>query len=256
MKQISILFLGGVLLAGVTSVLAYQDAPKDGASSGVTRDAVAVLKKAASALSKVKVAHYTATYSAEGWATSRVPAVTGTVVVGPKAEYDVDRFRCDVRLTPYDSKETLSYLAGCDGDVYFLSDPKSKTVYADMDPAVLGSRARDVQRVLMRRFSLAKDWMKEELEAKSGALGAEATIGGELCHRVDVKISDQERRAWFFSKSDLLPRRVDRYYMNDEGEEGLTRLVMTNLKAQTTLDLSPFKFEVPPGFKKTDDFAP
>jgi hypothetical protein len=243
-------------LAAAWNILSPTAARADEESKGVTADAAAVLTQAATALSKAKVVQYTAEYSADGWVTSRVPAVNGSVVMGPKADYDVDRFRLSVSLTPYESKETASYTAGCDGDTYYLSDAKTKTVYADMDPAVMGSNARDVQRVLLRNFSQTEDWMKEELDAQAGAVGEEETVGGEPCHRIDVTISDRERRAWFFAKSDLLPRRVDRIYLDPDGKEGVTRLVIKDLKARSKLDLSPFKVEVPAGFTKTDQFAP
>ena len=229
---------------------ASADKPK--AASSEPRE---ILEKAQAALEQVKQARYTARYHGEGWVTQYVATVEGSAMLGEMSEHEIARFRCDVKLTPPKSKETMQLTAGSDGDLFFLIDPKTKTVYADMDDAVLGTHSSNAQRLLIRDF-VSKEPLAEELDGKPLELKEDVNVGGETCYQVYVAISESRGITWFISRKDWLPRRVDRVYKDPEQGEGSTRLVLTDLVVGTTCDVEQFKLTVPPGFTRTDDFAP
>ena len=223
---------------------------------GELTDPMEILKRADAAIKKVDRVSYNADYKATEWITAFVPAVTGKVVMGERSKHDIDRFFCQVKLQSAKSSETSEYTAGSDGDVFFVIDPKTKTAHQDMDPAVLGSEARNIQRVLLREFS-APDPFDDELKAEEIELKGSKPIGDEMCYEVYVKAKDAPpAMVWHFSTTDFLPRRVTRIYKNDEGQEGTTELTLSDLVVNPKSAKDPFKLTVPPGFKKTDEFAP
>ncbi|UCE60530.1 MAG: DUF2092 domain-containing protein [Phycisphaerales bacterium] len=217
-------------------------------------EATKVLEKSAEALTQVKFARYDAAYKGTGWATQYVPTIEGSVVLGEPSEYDILRFRCEVKLTPTGSEETLEYVVGSDGDLHFLIDAKEKMVYADMDEAVLGTRQRDLQRALLRDF-VAKEPLANDIKAEKVELKDVETVDGVECQQVHVTYGETREAVWFISKKDQLPRRVVRVYKNDKGEIGTTELTLSELKVSKKVDLTQFKLTVPEGYKRTDDFA-
>jgi hypothetical protein len=247
--------------AGVFIVTALAMGNMAGAADGGGQDAApsseakAILKKSAAALEKVKVVRYRGKYEGTGWVKALVADVEGHAALGAPSEHDVPRFRCEVKLTPPNAEETLTFTAGADGDLYYLVDPEKKTVYADMDDAVMGSQQRNIQRVLLPDF-VAEKPLEAHLAAENVQLAETVEVGGEACHQVRVIQSEEREVVWFISTSDYLPRRVDRVYRNPERGEGMTRLVITELKASPTPDTALFKLSVPAGYARTDDFAP
>lgn len=244
-----------------------------------------ILKRAAAAAKKITSVSYKAEYTGTGWVAQFVADVRGTAMIGGRSEWDIARFRCDVKLRtprPKDddkdddkenageakknesqglwSDEVKSFTAGSDGDVYFLIDPQVKIAYEDMDPAVLGTNSRNLQRVILPEFS-AKEPFKEALEAKSVEISGSESVAGEDCHRVTVKTGESSPAAvdWYISKKDYLPRKVVRIYNNrsdPEGPQGTTELTISQLVINPKFKADPFKLVVPSGFKKTDEFAP
>ena len=198
---------------------------------------------------------YDAHYSATGWITAHVPQIEGCAVLGEPSQYDIVRLRTEVKMTPPKSEEMIALTAGCDGDLFFLIDPKVKMVYADIDEAVLGTQQRNVQRLLMREF-VTKEPLADVLKAEKPELKETGQVGDETCYQIHVSLSDTRGITWFVSKKGWLPRRVDRLYQNPEKEEGSTRLVLTNVIARATFSIEPFKAIVPHGFTRRDDFAP
>jgi outer membrane lipoprotein-sorting protein len=246
----------GVLLSlFVVSGAVAQDT---GTQSGEPTDGREILKKAAEAAKNVKLVGYEAEYSSTGWVKPYVADVKGKVVVGEQSKWELDRFLCEVTLKPPGSEESHQFSAGSNGDLFFLVDSKTKTVYADIDSAVLGSQGRHIMRVLLRQFG-APDPFKEELEAKSIELKGTETVHGEECYHVFVKPEAPPEQDWFFSKRDLLPRKVIRSYLNQQdpkAEKGTTQLTITDLEANLRVAVDPFKVKVPKGYTKTDEFAP
>ncbi len=45
-------------------------------------------------------------------------------------------------------------------------------------------------------------------------------------------------------------------YKNPQGELGTTQLEVFELVAKPAFNMAPFRLAVPPGFSKTDEFAP
>lgn len=240
-----------------------------------------ILKKANAATKLVKRISYHAQFTGTGWVIKFVADVRGTTVMDGRSEWDIDRFRSKVKLRkprkddsdestdgskeksktedPW-SSEVQAYTAGSDGDVYFLIDPAAKMAYEDMDPAVLGSNGRNIQRLVLPQFS-AEEPFKKELEAESVELIGTESVAGEDCYRLTIKTCETSPAAvdWYFSKKDWLPRKVVRIYNNrkdPEGEPGTTELTISRLVLNPKLSKNPFKLVVPPGFTKTDDFAP
>ena len=252
------LSLGVAIAAFTTGAVADQAAEPAKTTEegkGPSGDAMAVLKKAEEALKKVKLARYKAQYKGTAWVTAYVPSIEGSAIVGELSKYDIVRFRSDVKITPTESNEVTELSAGSDGDLFYLIDPKAKIVYADIDEAVLGTHSRNARRILLQSF-VDKEPLADDLKAKTVELKEAVDIGGEPCHQVLVTRSETQEVVWFISKKDFLPRRVDRLYKNPQGEVGSTELVLTDLIVKSTPDMELFKLNVPPGFTKTDEFAP
>lgn len=228
---------------------------ENGKATATGVEAKKILEKTAAALEKVKFVAYNAKYQGVAWIRDHVADVEGSVLLGEPSEYDIQRFRCEVKLTPQKSEETFELTAGSDGDLYYLIDQANKTVYADIDAAVLGTHDRNLQRVLMRPF-VAKDPLSDELKAEEVELLETTVISGEPCQQVRITVSESRHTVWFVSKRDWLPRRVDRFYKNGKGEIGSTQLAISDLVAESKFKLGPFKLTVPQGFTKTDEFAP
>ena len=255
MSQMIPFILGLCMAAGALADQTDKSSPSADKPKATSSEPREILEKAQAALQQVKQARYTARYQGEGWVTQYIATVEGSAMLGEMSEHQLARFRCDVKLTPPKSEETIQLTAGSDGDLFFLMDPKTKTVYADMDDAVLGTHSSNAQRLLMRAF-VSKEPLAKELEGKPLELKEDVDVGGETCYQVYVALSESQGTTWFISRKDWLPRRVDRVYKNPEQGEGSTRLILTDLVVSTTCDDGQFKLTVPPGFTKTDDFAP
>ena len=252
-------FILGLSIALATQRIEVAQASDEPSSpSAKSAEAMEIMKKAEQAAKKIKLARYTAEYKATGWVTKHVPHVEGTAVIGEPSEYDLLRFFTEIKLTPYDTKEIVQVSAGCDGDLSYLIDPKAKMVYADIDAAVLGSHERGVQRLLVREF-VAEEPFADELKAEKMKLKEDVQVGDEKCHQVLVELQPGRSTIWSISQKDFLPRRIERIYANrqdPEAEPGTTTLTLTNVVAETKFRIEPFQLKVPPGFAKTDEFAP
>jgi hypothetical protein len=216
---------------------------------------IEILKQAQAALKEVKLVRYRGSYKGTAWITAYVPNIEGTAMLGEPSEHDIARFRCEVKLTPVGSSETIELTAGSDGDLYYVIDPQAKIVYADIDPAVLGSRQRDPRRLLVQSF-VVEEPLAEELQAENVELKEDAEIGGVACYQILVPRAAGREFVWYIAKQDFLPRRVDGHYKNPAGELGTTQLELTDLVAEREFRLAPFELTVPEGFTRTDDFAP
>lgn len=245
--------VAGLCFASVCAIADEVVTKTTGSSEGFE-----ILKKAETALKEVKQVSYRAEFKATGWVAAFVPEVSGTALLGERSKWDLDRFRCEVKLQPRGSSEVIELTAGSDGDLFFLIDSKNKMAYEDMDPAVLGSQGRDIQRVLMREFT-ASDPFGDEIKPDLVELKGTESVGGEECYQIHIKSDTPPEVVWFISKKDFLPRRVRRIHPNrrdPKGEPGTTELTVTNLVVNPKLNSNPFKLVVPTGFTKTNDFAP
>jgi len=244
-----------VLCSAIGPVRAQDDPAK---KPGGNADALDLLRKSQTALKKVEQVKYRGAFQGLGWVAEFVAQVEGATVMGRQSKYELDTFRSEVKLTPKGKTEPVEITVGSNGDVFFLIDPKTKTAYEDMDPAVLGSVGRDAQRLIMPVFGKADPYGKE-LDPESVELKGTETVGEVECQIVGIKGKEPPDLEWFIATTDYLPRRVRRLYPNQrdpQGPPGTTELTISDLVVNPKLDGDPFKLTVPEGFTKSDDFAP
>ena len=232
----------------------------------VSRDpkAVEILKRANDATEKVKILMYTAEFSGEGFRLDRIGISAGARVSGSFTAAVIEgrnasKFRIDVNYTPADSKETQEFSFGGDGDTFFFIDPKSKTVYEDIDPVIFGDRGNIGRRTLGMREYLLPTPFNDEINGKKVELKGERTVGDVPCHEIHVQYAQQPNQSahWYFGKKDHLPRGVRRVFTNDQGAKSTVTLMISNLAVNPTFIVDPFTAIVPEGWtKNTDDVAP
>lgn len=231
--------------------------PQFGLAEELT-DPSEILKRADEACRKVEAASYSVVARSTAWLESRVPSSEGEVVVAGKVkgQQDVGKFRVKARTRPPGGGEAVELVGGSDGENFFLIDSATKTVYEDIDPAVMGRSARAIQSLIIRPFVDAEPFTNE-FKAEKLELKETADVDGESCYQVHITYADAQGEAvYFFSKKDLLPRRRDRIINNPEQGKATRELIISKLQVNPALPDSTFKAEVPEGYKKTDDFAP
>lgn len=243
------LTLIGVL---ATSALALDDKDKDKKSdkpaAGEMTDAKEILKKADAATKEVKAARYVGTFKGIGANAARVPTVEGPAMIKGWDGGRPTHIKATMTVEmPGQPKEECTI--GADGENFYLIDPQTKTVYADIDPAVLGRRGQLAQVMMMLEFVHPAPF-SDELNGTAELQGSEK-VNGEDCYKIHVKyvVEGGPEATWYFSKKDFLPRRVDR------DTQGYS-LEIERLEADPKLGDDAFKLKVPEGYKKTDDFAP
>ncbi len=236
----------------MVSVAAAQDG-----NTGALTDPTEILKKADDASKAVKFVKYTAEFKATGGDASRTPSVEGTVVLNGLKNGRPEKWHYDLKARLPGSEETRHVVAGTNGDEYFVLDSEKKIAYVDIDPAVLGSAGRYVQSATMLEY-VHETPFTDEINGEKKELKGTTKIGDEECYEIYVKYAGQGQEAnWFFSKKDFLPRRVDRKFAAREGAEpNVRQLTVTSLTVDPKFDNDPFKFELPEGYTKSDDFAP
>ena len=213
------------------------------------KEAVALMTKVDEATKAVEMVNYKATFHGTGAAATRVPKVEGTVTMSGKSEATA-KFRVEGKLQR-DSAETKEFVAGHDGEDFYLIDPAKKMVYADIDPAIITGEGRALMGLMMREF-IHPTPFSDEINANTAEIQGSEKIGEEDCLKVYIKYSQQNQEAyWYVSKKDFLPRRVDRMMRSAAGETGSTELILTDLTLKATGD--PFKLVIPEGYEKTDE---
>ena len=165
-----IFLLPGLLLA--TAASADADTKSD--------EAREILKKARDALTKVTLVAYDFDFKGTGGLEPRGRAVSGNTVLGLPSEDKVDRFRSQVEIEDPSSLQPIKLTVGGDGNELFFTDHKKKTVYQDLDPAVLGRRGTRIQQLLRREF-ISEEPLKDEIAAEKLELRDSQSIGGEDC---------------------------------------------------------------------------
>jgi hypothetical protein len=231
--------------------LRAQDASKTPAPSGEAAD---FARKVADTLKQTHTVAYKATYAPTGWVAQRVPSVDGTATIGKQSKHKIDPFVVDVKIRKSGSEEVTELKGGTDGDQYFLIDPKSKTCYKDLDPAVQGGQSRNLARIVLRDFA-APEPLADILKSGEIELRGDVKIGDEDCRELYMKHADSGTMIWAVSKKDHLPRKVTRLIQNDQGE-ATTELTLSDLVVNPQFVRNPFEMVCPEDYKKTDDFAP
>lgn len=226
-------------------------------SAGDLTDPTEILKKADEASKAISSVKYTATAKGTGAEEKRIPKVEGTVWLSGYQNGRPEKVRFEAKVTPADGSPSREITMGNDGNEYFVLDPAKKIAYVDIDPAVTGTSGRMVGLLTMLEYVHDAPF-SDEINGQEKTLKGIEKVGGEDCYHIYVKYSQEGQEAdWYFSKKDYLPRRVDRKFTpRGGGEPGGRQLIVTALTVDPKSDKDPFKFDLPEGYEKSDDFAP
>lgn len=215
-----------------------------------------IVQKSAEAIGKLKVVAYDLEYKVAGTFVYFLPNVSGRVIMGKESPDGFKRFHCRVKMQKGDSAEAIEVTAGADGNIYYLIDDKAKTVYADIDPQVMGKHRDGIDFTLTREFGLARPF-EDALNGGEMKYVREEKVDGHDCHVIFFKSSPiVPAMDWYFSKADHLPRRIHFANKDPQGNEGSGQATLLNLAVDPKLDKDPFQLVVPPGYKRTEEFAP
>ena len=256
-----IVFHAMVLALGSGAVWAQdaatQPKPAAPAAAGELTDATEILKKADEASKAVDSVKYTAKAKGLGADEPKIPVVEGTVYLDGFKNNRPEKVRFEAKVTMPGSSDVKEFTMGNDGKEYFLIDPNKKIAYVDIDPAVVGSSGRMVGGLTMLEY-VHEAPFSDEINGKVKEFKGSEKVGTEDTYHVYVKYAQEGQEAdWYFSKKDFLPRRVDRHSPGREGAApGGRQLVVTSLTVAPKSDKDPFKFELPAGYTKSEDFAP
>ena len=218
-------------------------------------DPVEILKKVDAAAKAVKVAKYKATVKGTGAFESRAATSEGTVVLSGWGGGGPKKFWVHAKTKRPGSSETTELTAGTDSEDYYLINHATKKAYVDIDPAVIGSSGRPLQALLTLEFVHPTPF-SDEIDAKKQELKGSKTIGGEDCYEIHVTYANDQKAIWHFSKKDFLPRARLDLRSSPSGESGGQQKIMTDLEIEPKFENDPFKFKLPEGYTRTDDFAP
>lgn len=212
--------------------------------------ALEIFMKADAATKRVKSVKYKASSSASGAAASRIPKMTGTVIMVGEDPSGFDKYYIDFKGEMPDGRK-LAGTTGSDADEYFLLDPAKKIAYVDIDESVTGTAGQAARVLIFREFSHPSPF-GDEVNGDKRELKGGKKIGDEDCHHLYVVYSGGQGEAdWYISKKDFLPRRVDRVLRGG----GTLIVTITDLKISPKLDPGIFKVKVPEGWTKTDEPA-
>jgi outer membrane lipoprotein-sorting protein len=230
-------------------------AEEEGKKTAELTDAKAILERTAEALKKVQTVSYEVEYNVTGWFAKFLPNIRGTIVIGKDTPQKVQRFHSTLTVQKVGSSESTEVNAGADGNIYFVIDPNTKVVYADIDPAVLGKAQWGVQFSMVREFAEAEPFA-DALKSGEVRPADSARVDEEDCYALWIKSPTNPEALWFFSKRDFLPRRISFRQTNDEGKEATAENILHKLTVNPTFVKNPFELVVPEGYTKTDEFAP
>ncbi len=236
-----------------TAAVALQDTAKE---SGKLPTAEEVMHKAEQAMKQIKIVQYRFAQRGHGEAAEAPPRLEGRVVLSGYRGHWVERFRVDAKVRKPGESEPVNLVAGSDGDIIYLVDEKQKKVYADIDPAVLGSQMFTILETVVGAF-VSPNAFEYEKKAERIELKETTKVGDDECHVLRFQLGGGVNEiVWFIAKKDGLPRRFDWIFKGPTGEPMGASTVLTELRVNPTFDTNPFKLTVPEGFTKTDDFAP
>lgn len=241
----------GLLLCVCSHIMAQEPGKKD----SDLPDAKTILQRVSQALKSTPTVSYRAEYKVVGWATAFVPNMEGPVVVGQQSKYKLQRYYCQLKVQKEGSSEVREFTAGCDGENFFMIDPKTRTAHQDIDPGVIGGDGWSIMFVMVPEFG-APDALDKLLKTAKIEIKGTTKVGEVECVEVRIQADDPQDVVWTVSKKDFLPRRITGVFKNGEGVESSTDLILHDFKVNPTFVKSPFELVVPEGYKKTDEFAP
>jgi outer membrane lipoprotein-sorting protein len=236
------------------AVLAGEKAEKKQPNAPL--DAQAVMRRAEEALKQIKLVEYRFAQRGYGEGLDVPPKAEGRVVLSGYSNMWVKKFRLEAKVRRPGESEPVNLTAGSDGNVTYLVDEKTKKVYADMDPAVLGSQSWPIMETLVTQL-VNPDSFEYEKKASKTELKEPSKVGEEECHTLRFEFgAGSGEVVWYFSQRDFLPRRVDWVFKGPKGEVMGTQMLLMDLRVNPAFDSDPFQWSVPEGFTRTDDFAP
>lgn len=211
-----------------------------------------VLRKVDSATKAVKAVSYEAELlrvAKDGASTSRGRAA----VVLEKINPDELDFKVHVRSLPGEGtgKAADSLIFAADGKSAMKIDHGAKTfTKADHDESrgLAGSLAAFV----MTEYVHATPF-SDEINARSARFEPEQKVGGVDCYVIYVEYGRDGAgdARWYFAKSDLLPRRVDRI-----GPNGSSTMVLSNVNPKPQIDRETFALKAPEGYQERQPDRP
>lgn len=247
--------LSGILLLAATSFVAASDEKK---KPDDQINPVDIVKKADEATKAVKAVRYQGSMQAEGAAAERMPLCEGSAVFEKNAKSELGRARVEVSGRAGKAPETRRVVVGNDGENSYMIDHDAKTAYVDVDPAVQGSGRTLAAGVVMAEYAHPRPF-SDEVNAKDHKYEGIEKVGDVECHKVSLTYANAPQKAvWYFGKNDFLPRKVTRQFVDQASGEvrGSTTQTVTKLEVDPKLTGDEFKFTLPEGYKKSDDFAP
>jgi hypothetical protein len=219
-------------------------------------DPVEILKKVDAAAKAVKAVKYKATFKGLEESAAQLPEVEGTVVISGWTGGGPEKFLYDAKVKRPGSSEVRQITAGGDGEEFFVIDHANKTAYVDIDPAVLGRTGRTAAALLTAEFVHPTPF-SDELNGQKQELKGSKTIGGEDCYEIHVVYAGAGGEAlWHFSKKDFLPRARRDLLAAPGGQRRSQQRILMDVVVDPKFEKDPFKFKLPEGYTKTDDFAP
>lgn len=247
-----------VLLVGLTLCLtamptvAAQDQDQAPAPSDEVID---ILKKVDAAAKAVKAVSYHGRIEEAGRFCSTLSLVEGDVLmVGDGVRPQPSKCRVASRTKLVGSDQVREMTIAYDGETVWVLDATDKKAYQSTEPDVLGPVGKSALAWLMMIEFVHPTPFSDEINAEKAELKGETKVGDEECYHIHVKYRDARglESAWYVSKKDYLPRRVDRLRPTLEGDMSVRTLIVTDLVVDPELTDGSFKLVVPEGFEMAE----
>jgi outer membrane protein assembly factor BamB len=159
-------------------------------------------------------------------------------------------FLIEGTVKPAGAEEVFTIHAGCDGDRYFIVDPTTKTVHADLETSVLGPARQAVFAAFLSQLVDPAPF-DQQLRSNGHELIGSKQIGDVDCF--EIKVNDEE--TWYIAKHDLLPRGNQTFYDID-GQKGSLIKLLSKLEADPELPADHFEIKLPEGYSKSEQPLP
>jgi len=247
------------LMVGLSLMGVYARADEKPAASAdkkVDSEATKILKKVDAAARAVKAVKYQVKAVGVGASAARAGEVEASVIFTGLVGMNPEKFRCDAKFKMPGAKEAKHIVVGSDGEEYYLLDYAEKKAYVDIDPVVLGRMGAGISRGTVMIEFLHPTPFQDEIDGKEQKILTTKTIDGVECYVIEVTYTQGQKAVWSFGKNDFLPRERLDPRTSPDGKQGGQLKTITGLDVHPKIDDNTFKFKIPEGFTKVDDFAP
>lgn len=219
-------------------------------------DPVDILKKVDAAAKAVQAVYYETEFKGIGESAAQIPEIKAKIKIGGITGGRPTLVHAELWAKMPESEETKHVVVGTDGDDYYVIDHKSKKVYVDIDPAVMGGAGRYFQMAAVGEFGHPTPF-SDEINGKKQELLGDCEVSGVPGYEIHVVYAnDVQEATWCFSKKTHLPRmRIDKFKVRTGGER-MQKRVISKLQLLESVDKSAFKLEIPEGYERIDDFYP